>query len=228
MSHSNLDKQQIHIVKPHEVVPPVERSLIKNVAFFGDANIPKTDPVYQDAFTVAKDLAERGFAIVNGGGPGVMDASTQGAIAGNGESISVTFYPKDATNFEGRYLGNVTSEEIITSNYIERMFKLMEHADLFIIFKGGSGTISEFGTAWVLANIYFGYHKPFLLYGEFWLDIIDVMRRHMNIDSKEMSVFEIVTRRQDVYPAIQWFDKQLKRATPNTFKEGKRYTNNYG
>jgi len=217
-------EQKIHIVEPQEVKPPVERSLIKNVAFFGDANIPKSDPVYKDAFVVAQELAERGFTIVNGGGPGVMDASTQGAIAGNGETVSVTFYPKDATNFEGRYLGNMTSEEIITSNYIERMFKLMEHSDLFIMFKGGSGTMSEFGTAWVLANIYFGHHKPFLLFGSFWLDIIDVLRRNMNIDAKEMSVFEIVTRREDVYPAIKWFDGQLKRAKYVPFKEGKRYT----
>ncbi len=224
MAHKNGDKQKIQVVKPQEVVVPDDRSLIKNVAFFGDANISQSDPVYQDAFAVSKMLAERGFAIVNGGGPGVMDASTQGAIAGNGETISVTFYPKDATNFEGRYLGNVTSEEIVTSNYIERMFKLMEHSDMFIIFKGGSGTISELGTAWVLANIYFGHHKPFLLYGEFWLDIIDSLRRNMNIDSKEMSVFEIVTRREDVYPAIRWFDKQLKRVRKAKFKEGKAYT----
>lgn len=224
MGHKRGEKQHIQVVEPQEVTPPVERSLIKNIAFFGDANVPKNDPVYKDAFAVAQDLAERGFAIVNGGGPGVMDASTQGAIAGNGETISVTFYPKDATNFEGRYLGNVTSEEIVTSNYIERMFKLMEHADMFIIFKGGSGTISEFGTAWVLANIYYGHHKPFLLYGAYWLDIIDVLRRNMNIDSKEMSVFEIVTRREDVYPAVQWFDNQLKRAKKAIFKEGKPYT----
>ena len=225
MSHKQGEKRKIQIIKPQEVTAPVERSLIKNIAFFGDANIPKSDPVYKDAFAVAKELAEAGFTIVNGGGPGVMDASTQGAIAGNGETISVTFYPKDATNFEGRYLGNVTSEEIITSNYIERMFKLMEHADLFVMFKGGSGTVSEFGTAWVLANIYFGHHKPFLLYGDFWLEIIDAFRRNMNIDSKEMSVFEIVTRTEDVYPAIKWFDKQLKRAKKATFKEGKDYTN---
>ena len=54
-------------------------SHIKNIAFFGDANIPETDQSYKDAFEIAKELASSGFTIVNGGGPGVMNASTQGA-----------------------------------------------------------------------------------------------------------------------------------------------------
>lgn len=185
------------------------RQIIKNIAFFGDAHTSEDDPTYKDAFEVAKNLAEEGFAIVNGGGPGIMNASTQGAEAGNGETLSVTFYPKDAPNFEGRYLGNITDKEIITNNYIERMFKLMEHGDLFIIFKGGTGTISEMGTAWVLANLYYGHHKPFILYGEFWLDIIDVLKKHMNIDKTELAVFEIVTKRNDVLPTIMRFEKRL-------------------
>ena len=135
--------------------PNIARPIIKNIAFFGDAHVSPKDQVYKDAYEVAKLLGDQGYTIVNGGGPGVMDASTKGAEDGGGETISVTFNPKDAPGFEGRYLGNVTDQEIITTNYIDRMFKLLEHADMFIIFKGGSGTMSEFGTAWVLAKIYY-------------------------------------------------------------------------
>lgn len=187
------------------------RPILKNIAFFGDANITSADPVYQDAFEIAKLVASEGFTIVNGGGPGVMNASTQGAEAVKGETLSVTFYPKDAPGFEGRYLGNVTDQEIKTTNYIERMFKLIEHADMFIIFKGGSGTVSEFGTAWVLAKIYYGHHKPFILYGKFWEEIIDCLKRNMNIDHQEYSVFEIVSRLQDVLPTIRRFQRRLNR-----------------
>ena len=185
------------------------RPLIKDIAFFGDANIPKSDPVYKDAYEIAKALAKEGFTIVNGGGPGVMNASTQGAEAVNGETISVTFSPKDAPGFEGRYLGNVTDKEIVTSNYIERMFKLLEHADMFIIFKGGSGTISEFGTAWVLAKIYYGHHKPFILFGDFWLEIVDCARKNMNIDKQELSAFEIVSKPEEVLPTVKKFEEKL-------------------
>jgi uncharacterized protein (TIGR00730 family) len=186
------------------------RPLIKNIAFFGDANTPSTDPVYKDAFEIAEILAKEGFTIVNGGGPGIMDASTKGAEAAGGETLSVTFYPKDAPGFEGRYIGNVTDTEIKTENYIERMFKLLEHGDMFIIFKGGSGTISEFGTAWVLAKIYYGHHKPFILYGDFWLTIVDCIKRNMNIDRQELSVFEVVTRQDGILPTIEKFEKKMK------------------
>ncbi len=181
--------------------------IFKNVAFFGDAAVKEDDQVYKDAFAVAKILAASGLTIVNGGGPGVMDASTKGAEAAKGETLSVTFYPHDAPGFEGKYVGNITDVEIKTTNYVERMFKLMEHADFFIIFKGGTGTMSEFGTAWVLAKLYYGHHKPFILFGEFWIPIIDAIRRGMLIDKAEMSVFDIVTRYDDVLPTMKRLEK---------------------
>ena len=188
----------------------VARPLIKNIAFFGDSEIPEGGKVYKDAFETAKLLAEKGFTIVNGGGPGIMDASTKGAQAVKGETLSVTFYPKDASGFEGRYLGNVTNVEIKTGNYVERMFKLMEHADLFIIFKGGTGTISELGTAWVLAKLYYGHHKPFILFGEFWYPVIAAIKENLNIDKAELDVFVIVDKIEKVLPAIEHFEWRLK------------------
>ena len=179
-----------------------QRHLIRNIAFFGDANISKNDPAYKDAFETAKILAENGFTIVDGGGPGVMQAATSGAQAGDGPTLTVTFDPVNAPGYEGRYVKNVPDKEIITTNYIDRMFKLMEYGDLFIIFKGGSGTISEFGTAWVLAKLYYGHHKPFILFGSFWAEMIDVFRKNMNIDKKELSVFEIVAKPEEVLTAI--------------------------
>lgn len=215
-----MPKQQKQKIKRNTV--------IKNIAFFGDANIPESDPIYKQAYSVARDLARQGYTIVDGGGPGVMNAATQGAEVEHGESISVTFFPADAPNFEGKYLKNVTDKEIVTSNYIERMFKLMEHSDMFIIFKGGSGTISEFGTAWVLANLYYGHHKPFILFGDFWAEIIDVLKKHMNLDKTELSVFEIVSRVEDICPTIDRFEKSISnihKTKEIKFTEGRSYTN---
>lgn len=186
------------------------RPLIKNVAFFGDSDVPVQGEVYRSAFEAAKLLAQEGYTIVNGGGPGVMDASTKGAESVQGETIAVTFHPKDAPGFEGRYLGNVTDTEIVTKNYIERMFKLLEHADMFVIFKGGSGTISEFGTAWVLAKLYFGHHKPFILYGGFWQEVIDALVKNMLLDEKELEVFEIVTSKDELVEKIHSFEKRMR------------------
>lgn len=189
--------------------PPVVRSFFKNVAFFGDSHLPENNAVYKDAYEIAKMLAQEGFTIVNGGGPGIMNAATQGASSVKGETISVTFYPEDAPGFEGRYLGNVTSQEIKTENYIERMFKLLEHADIFIIFKGGSGTLSEWATSWVLGKLYYGHHKPFILYGDFWKEIIEVVQKNMLIDEEEMDVFRIVEKKEDILPTIRELEEKF-------------------
>ena len=185
------------------------KPLIKNIAFFGDADITETNETYTDAFKLAEILAREGYVIIDGGGPGVMEAATNGAKKGGGKTITVTFDPLNAPGFEGKYVGNVPDEEIVTTNYIERMFKLMEMGDIFLMFKGGTGTISEFGTAWVLAKLYYGHHKPFILVGSYWAEIIDVLRKSLNIDNKELSVFEIANKIEDVLPFIRKFEKKL-------------------
>ncbi len=187
------------------------RPLIKNIAFFGDASAKKISPLYKQAFDVAKLLASKGYTIVNGGGPGVMDAATHGAEEGGGETLTVTFYPENAPGFEGRYVGNIPDREIVTTNYIDRMFKLLEHADMYIIFRGGSGTISEFGTAWVLAKLYHGHHKPFILYGSFWKNIIRCFKENLNLSKDELDVFEIVERKSEVLPAIEKIEHEFSK-----------------
>lgn len=183
---------------------------IKRIAVFGGAEAPEHSALYHEVAIVAKMLAEKDYTIVNGGGPGVMLAATKGADAAGGKTISVTFDPQNAPGFEGRYVKNHTDKEIKTQNYVERMYKLMEQSDCYVIFRGGTGTISEFGTAWCLARLYFGHHKPFILYGKFWKDIIDVFYRHMMMRPDDDKVFRIVTTPEGVLHAIQMFDKEMQ------------------
>lgn len=189
------------------------RRQIKNIAFFGWADFPKTSQSYREAFDVAQLLAKSGYTIVNGGGPGIMDAATQGAESAGGETLAITFTPKDAPNFEGRYLANRVDKEIKTTNYIDRMFKLLEHADCFIIFKGGSGTISEWGAAWVLAKLYYPHHKPFILFGAHWHKILATLKQTMKLRPVELKVFKIVDKENGVVPALIEFEKEMTRVT---------------
>lgn len=185
-------------------------SLIKNIAFFGHSEAKPGDKLYQEVFDVAKIVAQKGYVIVNGGGPGVMDASSKGAIAAGGETLSVTFYPQNAPGFEGRYLKNITDKEIKTGNYIERMFKLMEHGDLYIIFKGGTGTLSEFATAWCLARLYFGFHKPFILYGNFWKKIIKVLSENLFMRNVEKKIFKVVDNKNEILSTINLLEEEYR------------------
>jgi uncharacterized protein (TIGR00730 family) len=185
--------------------------VFKRVAFFGDAAVLPDSSYYQTAYHAAKKLAKLGYTVVNGGGPGIMDAATRGAESVDGKTESVTFYPEHAVGFEGRYLANITDKEIKTDNYIDRMYKLMEQSDIFLIFQGGTGTISELGAAWVLAKLYYGHHKPFILVGSFWRPVIGAMHDNLRIDAKEMDVFRIVDGIDEIVPKMKELERSLNK-----------------
>jgi len=73
---------------------------IKYVALFGSADIDRNHPLYRDAFIVARYLGYHDKVVVDGGGPGVMAAATEGAQSAGGETLAVTFYPKDMPQFD--------------------------------------------------------------------------------------------------------------------------------
>jgi len=175
---------------------------VKNIAIFGFADAREDDQVWRDAFATAKILAERGYTVVNGGGPGVMKAATLGAKRADGKVIGVTFYPTDAPYFEGRDKSNPIDQEIKTRNYLERTLKLLDIGDVYVIFKGGTGTISEFGMAWGLARLYFGHHKPFILFGSFWHEIMESVAKNMHIRGEELRVYRIVDTPEEVLEEI--------------------------
>jgi len=178
----------------------------KNITVFGFADATEKDQVWKDAFATAKLLAENGYTIVNGGGPGVMKAATLGAHAGGGKVIGVSFYPKNAPLFEGRDKTNLVDKEIVTEHYLERTMKLLEEGDAYITFKGGTGTLSEFGMAWGLARLYFGHHKPFILFGDFWRDMLESFEKNMYIRGEEMKVYRIADTPEKVLDELRKLD----------------------
>jgi uncharacterized protein (TIGR00725 family) len=183
---------------------------IRKVAYFGFADAKPDDPLYKEAFECAKYLSEKGYVAINGGGPGTMRAVSEGAKASKGKTIGVTFYPKDITNFEGRDKANPLDKEIKTPNYLKRTLKLLELGDVYVIFRGGTGTISEFGMAWGLARLYFGHHKPLILYGAFWNNIVRAFTENMRIRADDMKVYKVVTTPEEAYQAILSFEEALK------------------
>lgn len=184
--------------------------IIKNVAVFGSADVDELHPLYQEAFKIARYLAYHDKVIINGGGPGVMDAATKGAQAGGGKTIGVTFYPKDMPEFEGRFTDNRVDKEIKTANYVERMFGLMDQADIFICFQGGTGTLSEWTTAWLLAHLYYGNHKPLILYGGFWKKVMAVINENFFIGDKEKSVYKVAENEDELVAALNEFEDELE------------------
>lgn len=183
---------------------------IHYVAIFGYADAPENSELFQTVREVSKQLAIADYTVVDGGGPGVMRAATIGAKEGGGKVIGVTLYEEDIPEFEGRDPKNLFDEEIKTKNYVERTLALMKAGQVYVVFNGGTGTISEFGMAWGLAKLHFGHHKPLILYGKFWEEIINVFKKNMLLRAKELEVYKIVDSPGEVLEAIKAFERELK------------------
>ena len=183
-----------------------------SITIFGFADCQADDPLYQEAKEVARMLAEKGLTVVNGGGPGVMRAATEGAHEGGGEVAVATFYPKHIENFEGKDPQNHADKEVIMNNYVDRTMKLLELGQAYVVFNGGTGTLSEFGMAWGLAYLYFGHHKPLILYGGFWFPIMEILAKNMRIGDRpgSLRVYKIATTPEMVIKYLEEFDREMR------------------
>lgn len=188
---------------------PEKAENIEHVAIFGSADAQEKSKLFQDAYKVAQVLAKAGYTVVDGGGPGVMKAASLGAKSADGKVIGVTLHPKDAPNFEGRDPENPVDEEIKTETYVERTLTLMKEGQVYVVFNGASGTMSEFAMAWGLARIYFGHHKPLILYGNFWKKIMKTLQKNLVLRPEEARVYKIVNSPEKVLKAIKQFEEEI-------------------
>ena len=197
--------------KPNDLKESTKTRTIQNITFFGDSAIEENHPEYKRVYESAKLLVKNNFRIVNGGGPGLMKASTDGAEEVNGETILVYWEPKLASIFEGKNLANVGDYSYAESNYVNRTFGLIEQGDAFVVCKGGTGTISEFGLVWALAKMYFGVHKPVILFGGFWKEIIDSFVKNMYIDEDELGVLYFASTPEELLNILLDHERKLDR-----------------
>ncbi len=184
---------------------------IEQVAIFGSAHAADNSELAKQVFLVSKTLAEAGYIVVDGGGPGVMRAATMGAKEGQGKVIGIVLQSDINMHYEGRDPENKFDIEIKAKNYVERTLALMREGQVYVIFKGGTGTISEFGMAWGLAKLYFGHHKPLILYGKFWEKIIAAFKENMILTQEEQEVYKIVDTPEGVLQAIVEFEEELEK-----------------
>ncbi len=190
----------------------MEDHLIKNVTFFGYAESKETDAEYIAAYEAAKAVAKTGRTVINGGGPGVMYAASKGAKDGGGKVSAVYYVPTSATHFEGRHEPTIefADQEFQEDNYIERTRKLIEMGDAYVIFNGGTGTVSEFAMAWCIARLYFGHHKPLIFYGAFWKNILDAFWNNMRVREEEYRVFKYAVTPEQVVQHLADYEALFK------------------
>ena len=184
--------------------------VIKTAAILGGAEYEEDAREYQDTVGVCKALAENGITILDGGGPGIMRAATEGAHSGGGKVVGITYYPAyKHAHYEGRDVQNLFDEEIVTPDYFSRTKKLLEMGNVHILFRGGTGTIGDFGMTWASSRIHQGHNIPIILFGSFWGHIIETFKKYMYLRPGETRLYDIVERPQEVMPLIEKYRRDL-------------------
>lgn len=194
-----------------QIAPYPKNIKIKKIAFLGGASWNEEDQTYIDAYNMAKVLAENGYEVMNGGGPGVMRAATLGSAAGNGKNLIVTYHPnKPKKNYEGVDPLNTAQEEVFALDYFDRTKIMLINSDLHIVFNGSTGTISEFGMTWASSRINEENRKPIILYGAFWKEILDAIKKNMLIRPGELEILTICTTPEEVLKFIKDIENLYK------------------
>lgn len=150
------------------------------VSIFGSARTPRDHPYYQAAVDTGRLLAESGFAVITGGGPGTMEAANKGALEAGGQSVGC--------NIELPYEQgtNAYVETSINFRYFfVRKTMFVKYAEAFIIFPGGFGTMDELFEALTLIQTGKVRDFPVILYGKsYWKGLLDWMEERMQGEGK--------------------------------------------
>lgn len=139
------------------------------VSVFGSARSPETDPYYQDARRLGRLLTEAGFAVITGGGPGIMEAANRGAYEAGGYSIGCNIelpFEQDPNPY--------VHQSINFRYFFVRKTMFVKFSDGFVIFPGGFGTLDELFEALTLVQTRKIHRFPIVLYGsKYWKGLLD-------------------------------------------------------
>lgn len=141
------------------------------ITVFGTSKAAPADNVFEMGQTLGRLLAKNGFTIANGGYGGTMLAVGKGVAEAGGHVIGVT-----CTAFKRGKANEYVKEEISTSCLEERLAKLIELGDAYLVLPGGTGTLLELADVWEHKNKGFSNaDKPIILIGTFWRPLLEMM-----------------------------------------------------
>jgi uncharacterized protein (TIGR00730 family) len=181
-------------------VPNNETSHFR-VVIFGSARIKRGDPNWDLIFDLAKRVAEEGVDIVTGGGPGLMDAPSEGHYAGDpthkaysiGLQIKLPKEQRDARHLD-------IKKEFF--QFSTRLDNFMELANAVVVAPGGVGTLLELFYTWQLIQVRMMRSIPIILLGDMWSEFLDWIRQWLLknefLDKKDIDLLFLVEEALDI------------------------------
>ncbi len=151
------------------------RDLGFTIAIFGSARLKEDNPYYQQAMIIAEKLADEGFSIITGGGPGIMEAGNRGAKNKNAKSVGL--------NIELPMEQHPNTYQTIPLSYryfFARKVMFVKYSMGYVCMPGGFGTMDEFFEALTLMQTMKIYRLPVVLVGsDYWQGLLDWMHNVM-------------------------------------------------
>ena len=174
------------------------------VSVFGSARLSEESPHYQSAVECGKQLVNAGFAVITGGGPGIMEAANRGAFEANGVSVGLNIalpQEQEANPYQ--------TLELDFRYFFIRKVMFVKYARGFIIYPGGFGTLDEFFESLTLIQTLKIQPFPVVLVGrDYWGSLIDWMKRTLadefeTIHGDDLDLFSLVDNSAEAVKIIQ-------------------------
>ncbi len=181
-----------------------ELSQIKHaVSIFGSARVTPEDEYYQKAQQLARLLAQSGFGVITGGGPGIMEAANKGAAEGGGKSVGMNIH----LPFEQKP-NPYANVSIDYKYFFIRKVMFIKYAMAYVILPGGFGTMDELFEALTLIQTKRIRSFPVILMGSnYWEGLIDWLKKTMlgegKVSPEDTDLFQIIDDPESVVRHIQ-------------------------
>lgn len=172
------------------------------ITIFGSSVPEENSPDYTTAYNVGRTLGKAGMTICNGGYGGTMEASAKGAreVGGKTLGITVSTWPRKSNPW--------IQQELKQPSLFERLMKLVEMGNAYVILPGGSGTLLELACVLELVNKGIIDRKPIVLVGGFWDGVMDSLRREPGSSTGNDST-RLVHKVQTPEELLEYLEKSL-------------------
>ena len=178
------------------------------ISIFGSARTKPEDKYYKLAEEIAAEIVDRGYGVITGGGPGIMEAANKGANKKNGKSVGLCIkLPFEDTN--NKFIDK--DKELNFDYFFVRKVMFVRYAQGFVVMPGGFGTLDEVFEAITLIQTHKVEKFPIILVSsEFWSGMLDwiketLLKENNNISSKDLELIKIADTKEDVMDILEEF-----------------------
>ncbi|MGF6536494.1 MULTISPECIES: TIGR00730 family Rossman fold protein [Paraburkholderia] len=188
------------------------------VSIYGSARLKPASPYYKLATQIARKLSDAGFAVISGGGPGIMEAANKGAHAGKAPSVGLNIeLPHEQSGNQWQDIS------LRFRHFFTRKVTFVKNSDAVIVMPGGFGTLDELAEVLTLIQTKKSRHVPIILVGgEFWQGLLAWFKDSLVpmglINPDDMNLMQVIDDPDQVLEAVLKFYEDRDEAEPHPAK----------